>query len=143
MRRLALLFAGVLIALATGCEKYIIPPPVIEEGVSYAEQVQPVFDDKCVSCHSGGMDPDLRPEESYEFLTTNGYVDTFRYFHPEKVQYSWWSYRFRAREKNAGWRIDYFFVSEDIIRNGWIKNAFIDNSIYGSDHCPVGLEIEY
>ena len=76
MRRLALLLAGVLIALATGCEKYIILPPVIEEGVSYSEQVQPIFDDKCVGCHSGGMDPDLRPEESYEFLTTNGYVDT-------------------------------------------------------------------
>ena len=76
MRRLVLLLAGVLVALATGCEKYIIPPPVIEEGVSYSEQVQPIFDDKCVNCHSGGMDPDLRPEESYEFLTTNGYVDT-------------------------------------------------------------------
>ena len=76
MRRMALLVCGVLIVLASGCEKYIIPPPVIEEGVSYAEQVQPVFDGKCVSCHSGNLPPDLTPDESYEFLTTNGYVDT-------------------------------------------------------------------
>ena len=76
MRRLVLLCAGVFIALATGCDDYIIPPPVIEEGISYAEQVQPIWDDKCVSCHSGNMDPDLRPEESYEFLMTEGYVDT-------------------------------------------------------------------
>ena len=76
MRRLALLVSGVLLLLASGCEKYIIPPPVIEEGVSYAEQVQPVFDDKCISCHSGGIPPDLTAEESYEFLTTNNYVDT-------------------------------------------------------------------
>ncbi|MGW8315892.1 MAG: hypothetical protein ACWGNV_09855 [Bacteroidales bacterium] len=76
MRRMALLVSGVLIVLASGCEKYIIPPPVIEEGVSYADQVQPIFDDKCVTCHSGSLNPDLRPGESYEFLTTNGYVDT-------------------------------------------------------------------
>ncbi len=76
MRRLALIGIGVFMALATGCEKYIILPPVIEEGVSYAEQVQPIFNDKCVSCHSGNQNPDLRPEESWEFLTTNGYVDT-------------------------------------------------------------------
>jgi hypothetical protein len=76
MRRMALLVSGVLMVLASGCEKYIIPPPVIEEGVSYSEQVQPVFDDKCVSCHPTVSKPDLTPEESYEFLTTNGYVDT-------------------------------------------------------------------
>jgi hypothetical protein len=76
MRRLALIFTGILITLATGCEKFIILPPVIEEGVSFSEQVQPIFDANCVSCHSGGMDPDLKPGESYEFLMTNGYVDT-------------------------------------------------------------------
>ena len=76
MRRLVLICTGILFALATGCEKYIIPPPVIEEGVSYSEKVQPIFDANCVSCHSGGLNPDLRPDMSYEFLTTNGYVDT-------------------------------------------------------------------
>ncbi len=71
-----------------------------------------------------------------------GYVDTFRHFHPETVKYSWWSYRFNARKNNAGWRIDYFFVSKDLMDKGIIKEAFIDNGIMGSDHCPVGLVVE-
>lgn len=71
-----------------------------------------------------------------------GYVDTFRHLYPEVVKYSWWSYRFNARQNNAGWRIDYFFVSTDIVEKGWIKDAFIDNTISGSDHCPVGLVLE-
>jgi exodeoxyribonuclease-3 len=66
----------------------------------------------------------------------------FATVYPDTVKYSWWSYRFSARKSNAGWRIDYFFVSDDIIRNGWVKDAFIDNDIFGSDHCPVGLILE-
>jgi hypothetical protein len=58
------------------CEKYIILPPVIEEGVSFSTQIQPIFDDGCVSCHSGVIDPDLRPENSYEALFDGVYVDT-------------------------------------------------------------------
>ncbi len=72
-------------------------------------------------------------------ISDNGYADTFRYFYPETVKYSWWSYRSKARERNAGWRIDYFFVTKDLIETGRIKDAFIDNEIHGSDHCPVGL----
>lgn len=68
-----------------------------------------------------------------------GYVDTFRHFHPEKVKYSWWSYRFNARKNNAGWRIDYFFVTKDLIDKGAVTQAFIDNDVFGSDHCPVGI----
>jgi len=75
-------------------------------------------------------------------IIEKGYVDTFRYLYPDLVKYSWWSYRFKARERNAGWRIDYFFVTEDILSKGWIKDAFIDNDIHGSDHCPVGLVME-
>jgi exodeoxyribonuclease-3 len=71
-----------------------------------------------------------------------GYVDTFRHFHPETIKYSWWSYRFSARKNNAGWRIDYFFVTQDLIDKGLVKEAFIDNEIFGSDHCPVGLIVE-
>ena len=71
-----------------------------------------------------------------------GYVDTFRYFHPEEVKYSWWSYRFNARKNNAGWRIDYFFVTRDLIEKGAVKDAFINNDIFGSDHCPVGIVVE-
>lgn len=75
-------------------------------------------------------------------IVAMGYVDTFRYLYPDTIKYSWWTYRFKARENNAGWRIDYFFVSEDMIRNGWVKDAFIDNTVFGSDHCPVGLVLE-
>jgi exodeoxyribonuclease-3 len=71
-----------------------------------------------------------------------GYVDTFRHFHPEQVKYSWWSYRFNARKNNAGWRIDYFFVTDDLIDKGAVKQAFIDNDVFGSDHCPVGIVLE-
>ncbi|MBC2705824.1 exodeoxyribonuclease III [Desulfobacula sp.] len=71
-----------------------------------------------------------------------GYVDTFRQLHPDQVKYSWWSYRFNARKNNAGWRIDYFFVTKDLIDKGIVKQAFIDNDIFGSDHCPIGLMIE-
>lgn len=70
-----------------------------------------------------------------------GYVDTFRHFHPDTVKYSWWSYRFSARKNNAGWRIDYFFVSEDLIENNIVTDAFILNDVLGSDHCPVGIEL--
>lgn len=71
----------------------------------------------------------------------NGFTDTFRYFYPEKEgMYSWWSYRFKARERNAGWRIDYFIVSETL--KDKLKSASIQTEIMGSDHCPVELEIE-
>ncbi len=74
-----------------------------------------------------------------EFLA-HGYVDTFRYFYPDTEQvYSWWSYRFKAREKNAGWRIDYFVVSEDLKER--LADAKIHTQVLGSDHCPVELEI--
>lgn len=69
----------------------------------------------------------------------SGFTDTFRYLHPGEVTYSWWSYRFRAREKNAGWRIDYFVTSERL--NDKIAAARIHTDITGSDHCPVELEL--
>ena len=68
---------------------------------------------------------------------SEGYVDTFRYIHKDEVKYSWWSYRFKARERNAGWRIDYFFVTENLIEN--INSAEILNEVMGSDHCPVNI----
>ena len=75
-------------------------------------------------------------------IVADGYVDTFRHLYPDHVQYSWWTYRFKARERNVGWRIDYFFVTQDVVAKGWLKDAFIDNTILGSDHCPVGLVLE-
>lgn len=69
-----------------------------------------------------------------------GFIDTFRYLYPRQVTYSWWSYRFRAREKNAGWRIDYFLISQALGRQ--LKDAKIHTDIFGSDHCPVELDME-
>jgi len=77
----------------------------------------------------------------FTVLLENGFVDTFRYFYPEKEGiYSWWSYRFNARANNAGWRIDYFCISERIHER--LKSAEIHCEILGSDHCPVSLEID-
>jgi exodeoxyribonuclease-3 len=73
-------------------------------------------------------------------LLNAGFIDTYRYLYPTKIEYSWWSYRFNARANNAGWRIDYFIVSDRIKSN--VKDVKIRNDIYGSDHCPVELEIE-
>jgi exodeoxyribonuclease-3 len=66
-----------------------------------------------------------------------GYTDTFRHLYPEQVTYSWWSYRFKCREKNIGWRIDYNFVSPELLPD--VKDAFIMTDVLGSDHCPVGV----
>lgn len=74
-------------------------------------------------------------------LLSSGFVDSFRYFYPDMTDiYSWWSYRFKAREKNAGWRIDYFIVSEDI--KDRMKDAKIHTGVMGSDHCPIELDFE-
>ena len=74
-------------------------------------------------------------------LLDSGFVDTFRLKYPDMENiYSWWSYRFKAREKNSGWRIDYFIVSETL--KNCVKDATIHTDIFGSDHCPVGLEIK-
>ena len=78
--------------------------------------------------------------EKMRILLRNGWIDTFRYLYPDKKDmYSWWSYRFNARANNAGWRIDYFLVSEDL--KEFIIDATIEKEVYGSDHCPITLEI--
>ena len=75
--------------------------------------------------------------EKFSVLLDSGFIDTWRSLHHDEVKYSWWSYRFKAREKNAGWRIDYFLVSENL--KDRIVSADIHNEIFGSDHCPVEL----
>lgn len=75
--------------------------------------------------------------EKMSIFLSNGFIDTFRAQYPDTVKYSWWSYRFKAREKNAGWRIDYFLISERLKER--MENALIHNEVYGSDHCPVEL----
>ncbi len=87
--------------------------------------------------------PGFSPEERAKFglLLEAGFTDSFRHFYPDlEGAYSWWSYRFKAREKNAGWRIDYFVVSNRA--SEMLKTATIYKEILGSDHCPVGIEIE-
>ena len=79
--------------------------------------------------------------EQFSNLLNAGFTDTFRFFHPDETDiYSWWSYRFKAREKNAGWRIDYFIVSDDL--NDQLADAKIHTEIFGSDHCPVEVTLK-
>ena len=79
--------------------------------------------------------------EKMTVLLNDGFTDSFRYLHPDEVTYSWWSYRFKAREKNAGWRIDYFLVSNRIKEQ--ITEAKIHTEIMGSDHCPVEVDLTF
>lgn len=91
---------------------------------------------------SNRMNPGFTDEERGQFtnLLDAGFIDTFRYFHPDQADiYSWWSYRFQARQKNIGWRIDYFVASENL--RDRLESARIHTEIYGSDHCPVELII--
>ncbi len=88
--------------------------------------------------HSAGFTDEER--NKFTELLNSGFRDTFRTLYPEKVEYSWWSYMFHAREKNVGWRIDYFVVSDRIMPK--VKDSIIYTRIMGSDHCPVGIEID-
>lgn len=87
--------------------------------------------------------PGFSNEERAKFseLLDAGFTDSFRYLYPDKIEYSWWSYRHNARANNAGWRIDYFVVSNDV--KDKIKDAKIHTDIFGSDHCPVELDIDF
>ena len=88
--------------------------------------------------NSAGYSPQERAK--FQELLSAGFVDTYRELYPDKVEYSWWSYRFKSRERNAGWRIDYFLLSE--FAKDKIIDAKIHTDIMGSDHCPVSLEID-
>ena len=72
-------------------------------------------------------------------LLESGFIDTYRYYNPLEVKFTWWSYMKNARANNIGWRIDYFIVSKKIIKN--VLNTIIYDDVYGSDHCPIGIEI--
>ena len=82
----------------------------------------------------------IQERTKFNELLNAGFIDTYRYLYSDKEEYSWWSYRFNARANNAGWRIDYFITSDTL--KDKIKDAKIHTSIYGSDHCPVELDIE-
>ncbi|HIH14985.1 MAG TPA: exodeoxyribonuclease III [Nanoarchaeota archaeon] len=83
----------------------------------------------------------MRIERDYlDRFIKEGFTDTFRHLHPSKVQYSWWSQRGGARNRNVGWRIDYFYITKDLVK--YLKEAFIQDQVQGSDHCPIGIEID-
>jgi len=73
-------------------------------------------------------------------ITAAGWTDTFRLLHPEPGQYTWWDYKTRARERNVGWRLDYFFINKE--KTGMLKDAFILPAVQGSDHCPIGITLD-
>lgn len=89
--------------------------------------------------HSAGFSDEERAK--FSTVLDSGFIDTYRYFYPDKVEYSWWSYRFHAREKNAGWRIDYFVTSERL--KDKLVDAKIHTEIFGSDHCPIELDADF
>jgi exodeoxyribonuclease-3 len=89
--------------------------------------------------HNAGFTDEERAK--FTELLASGFTDTWRHLHPDTVKYSWWSYRFQARERNAGWRIDYFLTSNSLLPN--ILSADIHNDILGSDHCPVSLDLSF
>ena len=108
----------------------------------------------CGDFNTAHMEIDLaRPKENRETsgflpeerswmdkLVAHGYIDTFRHFNKDPGYYTWWSYRFKAREKDVGWRLDYFFVSENLLKS--LTGAFILKDVQGSDHCPVGISLK-
>ena len=89
--------------------------------------------------HNAGFTDEER--EQFSALLSKGFTDTFRALYPEQVTYSWWSYRFQARQKNAGWRIDYFVVSNRLMDH--VADARVHTDILGSDHCPVELDLKF
>lgn len=113
-----------------------IKPVIICGDLNVAHEEIDLKNPKTNRCNAGFTDEE---REKMTILLNNGFVDTFRHLYPEQVTYSWWSYRFRAREKNAGWRIDYFLISERLKER--LVDAKIHTEILGSDHCPVELEL--
>lgn len=97
------------------------------------------IDLKNPKANEGNAGFSIEERDAFNKLLKAGFVDSYRYLYPDKVEYSWWSYRMKARERNVGWRIDYFIVSDRIKEQ--IKDVIIRTDILGSDHCPVELNI--
>jgi len=120
------------------CELDKVKPVVVCGDMNVAHQEIDLKNPKTNTQNAGFT---IHERNKMTALLSRGFVDTFRLLHPdEKDRYSWWSYMMKARERNIGWRIDYFLVSERIAPN--VKLADIDDQILGSDHCPVILELE-
>ena len=132
------IYCGDLKGTPAGCKSNIKRKPVIFCGdlnVAYSAL-------DIANPDRNHFNPGFSDQERGKFgeLLDAGFVDSFRYLHPDERQYSWWSYRFRARERNIGWRIDYFLVSDFAADK--INAAEIRTEVYGSDHCPIVLDID-
>ena len=114
-----------------------VKPVVVCGDINVAHQEIDLKNPKSNRRNAGFTDEE---RDKFSALLAAGFTDSFRFLHPEQVTYSWWSYRFKAREKNAGWRIDYFLVSDRL--QSHIAAADIHTEIFGSDHCPVELVLE-
>ena len=118
------------------CELDRVKPVIACGDMNVAHEEIDIKNPKANRRNAGFTDEE---RDKFSVLLDSGFVDTWRSTHPDEVKYSWWSYRFRARENNAGWRIDYFLVSEDLREK--IESTDIHNEIFGSDHCPVELAL--
>lgn len=119
-------------------QKFREKKPVIFCGdLNVAHQEIDLKNDKANRGKHGFTDEE---REGFSNFVEAGLIDTFRNLHPEEVKYTWWSYFRNARATNAGWRIDYFLISESLKPK--LTKAFILDEVYGSDHCPVGIEID-
>ncbi len=115
-----------------------VKPVVICGDLNVAHKEIDVKNDKANRGQAGFTDEERR---EFNNLLDLKYIDTFRKFYPDEERFTWWSYFGKAREKNVGWRIDYFIISEELKDN--LKDAKIYDDIMGSDHCPIGIEIEF
>ena len=116
---------------------YEIKPVIVCGDMNVAHQEIDLKNPKTNRRNAGFTDEE---REKMTELLNNGFIDTFRTLYPEQVTYSWWSYRFRAREKNTGWRIDYFLISERL--RDRLVDAKIHTEIMGSDHCPIEIDLK-
>ena len=112
-------------------------PVIICGDFNVAHQEIDIKNAKANRGHAGFTDEE---RNKFEILLNKGFIDTFRYLNPDVIKYSWWTYLFNARTNNVGWRIDYFLVSQSL--KAKLNQALIHDEVMGSDHCPVGLEID-
>ena len=131
------------IVFETNLRKYLhdldLKKPVIYTGDLNVAHNEIDIKNPKTNTHSAGFTKEERDE--FTKLLDLGFVDTFRALYPNTVKYSWWSYRFKAREKGIGWRINYFVVSQRLFKD--VKDSEILNDIYGSDHCPIRLSLDF
>ena len=141
MKKMLAILLSLAMALACAgafAEDYEVPDKVAIGTIS----INGAFTLKCGLPEGYTITPITADRDQITAMLASGFVDSFRHFYPDKEgEYSWWSYRMKARERNAGWRIDYFLLSERLLPN--LKSASIHQEVFGSDHCPVEIVMEF